>query len=125
MKPVELSALAKALGVNAAPRLRATVRETLRARLSAQFRSVVKAEAAAVREAVERRDWTVLHASAHHLKSSAGVVGDDSLYTACAALEDAADAHDATAADTAWPGCETALVPWITSVGDAAGREIP
>ncbi len=112
-KPVELAALASALGADAAPTLSIAVREKLRARLSVQFRSVVKVEAAAVRAALAQRDWTALHASAHHLKSSAGVVGDDQLYTACAAIEDAADARDATAADHAWTTCEQALDKWL------------
>jgi HPt (histidine-containing phosphotransfer) domain-containing protein len=111
-KPVELAALVNALAVAPAPAPDRHAR--LRAELAARFRTAARAEAGAVQAALGRRDWAELKRRAHHLKSSAGVVGDERLYTACTAIEDAAEAADADVADRAWPECEAALAPWLT-----------
>jgi HPt (histidine-containing phosphotransfer) domain-containing protein len=113
-KPVELSLLAATLVAGEAPKLSASRHERLRAQFAARFRSEVAAESAVLRDALERRDWAELRRRAHHLKSSAGVVGDERLYAACGRIEDAVESRDATAADAAWAECETALAPWLT-----------
>ena len=112
-KPVDLPTLAAALITTPTPALPATKRERIRAQLIERFRAEVAGNAADVRDALARRDWPALHQRAHYLKSSAGVIGDERLYETCSALEDAAEAGDATLADAAWKKCETALAPWL------------
>ena len=115
----ELHALAAALVAGPAPVISAEKRERLRAQLANRFRAEVGGNTAEVRAALARRDWPALHARAHYLKSSAGVVGDNRLYAACIYVEDAAEAGDATAAEAAWAACEAALAPWLSPSGPA------
>jgi signal transduction histidine kinase/CheY-like chemotaxis protein len=115
-KPVELAALAGALTPQPAPTPAGAAQ--LYARLAAQFRTEAAAQAGAMATALDRRDWPTLQTRSHYMTNSAAVVRDDRLFTACAALEAAAVAADATTAAAAWTSCRVALQPWVeTRVG--------
>ncbi len=114
-KPVELAALVAALVPVTPPPTAPGRHARLRASLAARFRAQAPDDVARLRTAWQERDWTSLRARAHHLRSSAGVVGDERLYAACGALEDAAESRNASAAVTAWATCESALAPWLSS----------
>lgn len=113
-KPIELAALAAALTSESPSLSTPSLHAKLRADLTDRFRAQAPDDFARLRAAWQVRDWTSLHARAHHLRSSAGVVGDERLYAACGALEDAAEVHDASAVTSAWAQCEVALAPWLT-----------
>ena len=112
-KPVGFAHLAAALAAGVPVRPAPEKHDRLRAELATRFRATAADDAARVTDALTRHDWPALHARAHHLKSSAGVVGDEALYAACTTLEDAAESHDATAAAAAWARCKSALAPWV------------
>jgi signal transduction histidine kinase/CheY-like chemotaxis protein len=118
-KPVELADLAAALApadapADAAPPARVFDDAPLLASLTARFRTQVPDDVARLRAAWQARDWPSLRFHAHYLRSSAGAIGDLRLYDLCGGLEQAAKAHDAGAAQSAWADCEAALAPWLT-----------
>lgn len=116
VKPVELAALAAALAGQplAAPPFNPEVSTQLLFHLAGVFRTEAAAQRDAITATLDRQNWPALKTCAHYLKNSAAVVRDNRLYTACGALEDAADTRDPSAAITAWATCEAALAPWLT-----------
>jgi CheY-like chemotaxis protein len=114
-KPVELPEFAAAVAVDAGPSApvpQSGADDALRARLEELFRAEVEPHVQAMAEAVGSRHWPAVRDRAHWLKNSAAVLGDRALFTAAAALEEAAETADATAATAAWAACGDALAAW-------------
>ena len=113
VKPVQLAALTAAIVGKASASSSSESRAELQSRLAQLFRLEAGRQHAAIMTAVGHRDWSALKSSAHYLKSSAAVIGDENLYTACGWLETAADGQDLAAAAAAQEACALAIAPWI------------
>ena len=112
VKPVQLHELAAALTSERQAIAESPSLTRLRAELAVCFRNESVEQGLKVSTALQRRDWAALSASAHYLKCSASVVGDDRIFVHCEAIEDAAGRQDEAAADAAWRDCATALAIW-------------
>ncbi len=110
-KPVELAALARALGPVQIAKP-ADSWDERRAFWEAMFRDELPAEIARIEAALGGPDWVLLAHRAHYLKNSAAVVRDDALFEACGELETAARGADAAAAAAALARCRNASAGW-------------
>lgn len=130
VKPVNLAALAAALGAVPAPAAAAGRGESaviagIRAAARRRFRAEATGQAARVAEAWRRLDWPELAAAAHYLRSSALIVQDGPLTDASGRLEQAAAAEDRAGAALAWERCAQALRPWTAPPSDSLSVENP
>ncbi len=114
VKPVALDALWAAVTAAgepapAIPPAFFALPSTLQARLQAEFLRDLPGRRAILAAAVQAGDWAAVRAAAHYLRNSALVVQAGDLFDACAALESAAGAMNADAANRAWLRCAAAL----------------
>ncbi len=120
-KPVELSALARALNPTG-QEIADQKAEALQERLTAQFRSEAAEQAARLATAMKSLDAGAIRAAAHYVMNSAAVVRDQALFIACRALEQAAQTSDERSLQESWRECEAALRPWLeTSLSSGGG----
>jgi signal transduction histidine kinase/CheY-like chemotaxis protein len=111
-KPVSLSSLGAAVGgVQVAASFRTA--DALRERLSRQFVRDLPAQRDAIDAAIAAADWPLVRSLAHYLKNSAVVIRDDTLFSICTGLENAATEADVDAVRR-WRGqAEDALNRWL------------
>ncbi len=111
-KPVALPELARALAPVSGWIPPDPAFTSMRAHFEHRFRAEAQAQADAIASALRAAAWPDLARAAHHLRNSAGVIGDTALTRACAALEHAARTGDPGTAAGAWKQCQVALLPW-------------
>jgi len=113
VKPVELKALAAALGFSDSVLDKTTVPQALLQKLRDQFRGEAPLQLAEIEAAMVAADWPSVARLAHHLSNSAFALQADALGEKCRAFERAAAAADTPAAFRAWAAVQAALKPWV------------
>lgn len=113
VKPVELKALATALGIGESAIDKSTVPQVLIERLREQFRQEAPSQLAEIEAAMVAADWPTVARLAHHLSNSAFALQAVALGEHCRAFERAAYAADTPAAFRSWAAVQVALKPWV------------
>lgn len=115
VKPVELKALATALGFGESTLDHSTVPQVLLEKLRDQFRREAPPQLAEIEAAMVAADWPTVARLAHHLSNSAFALHAVVLAENCRAFERASAAADTPAAFRAWAAVQGALRPWVGS----------
>lgn len=112
-KPVELSALARALELSPPKALPSDSWGELRSRWAREFRREVPKHVSEISSFLDGRNWGSLSRRIHYLKNSALVLGDERLQAALGAFDSAVQAANGTDSDAAWEASKSAIEAWL------------